>query len=148
MNESQQRHLLMTFHHVDHLLSESERILASTPSPSSFQEYIQDSTPVQRKVMHDYILRVREAMRRILNELNIPPKSPTSGAVWAARNHLAFASLAIVEIEPKNMKGYGELSEADKQVLNRITAELNELLGGMDNCLAHGAEADVPQGTA
>ena len=90
---------------------------------------------------HDYIFRIREAMRRILDELKIPPKPPTSGAVWAARNHLAFASLAIVEIEPKNMKGYGELSEADKQMLNRITAELNELLGGLDNCLAKSADA-------
>ena len=44
------------------------------------------------------------------------------------------------------MKGYGELSEADKQTLNRITAELNELLGGLDNCLAQGADADSPPG--
>ena len=42
------------------------------------------------------------------------------------------------------MKGYGELSEADKQTLNRATAELNELLGGLDNYLAQGADADLP----
>ncbi len=134
----------MTFHHVDHLLSETERILASTHSPSPFQEYTQDSTPAQRKVTHDYVLRVRDSMRRILDELKIPPKPLISSALWAARNHLAFAGIAIVEIEPKYMKGYGELSEADKQMLNRITAELNELLGGLDNCLAQGADASSP----
>jgi len=134
----------MTFHHVDHLLSEAERILASTPSPSSFQEYTQDSTLVQRKVAHDYIFRIREAMLRILDELKIPPKPPTSGAVWAAHNHLAFADIAIVEIDPKHMKAYGEVSEADKQTLNRITAELNELLGGLDNYLAQQAGVDSP----
>jgi hypothetical protein len=147
MNESQQRHLLITFHHVNRLISEAEHILASTRSPSPFQEYTQDSTPAQRKVTHDYVLRVRETMRRILDELIIPPKSPISGALWAARNNLAFASLAIVEIEPRHMKGYGELSEADKQMLNRITAELNELLGGLDNYLAQGAGADSPPDT-
>jgi hypothetical protein len=140
MNESQQRHLLMTFHHVDHLLSETERILASTHSPSPFQEYTQDSTPAQRKVTHDYVLRVRETMRQILHELNIPQKPPTSGALWAARNHLAFAGIAIVEIEPRHMKGYGELSEADKQMLNRITAELNGLLDHLNNALAGGTD--------
>ncbi len=140
MNESQQRHLLMTFHHVDHLLSETERILASTHSPSPFQDYTQDSTPAQRKVTHDYVLRVRDTMRRILDELKIPPKSPTSGALWAVRNHLAFAGIAIVEIGPKYMKGYGDLSEADKQTLNRITAELNELLDHLNNALAGGTD--------
>jgi hypothetical protein len=144
MNESQQRHLLITFHHVDSLLSEAERILAPSHSPSLSQEYTQDSTAVQRRVTHDYALRVRKTMRRILEELNIPPKPPVSGALWAARNHLAFASLAIVEIGPKHMKAYGELSEADKQTLNRITAELNKLLDGLDQRLAHGMDAGLP----
>ena len=134
----------MTFHHVDHLLSNAEHILASTNSPSPFQQYTQDSTPAQRAVAHDYVLRVRNAMRRILDELKIPPKPPAAGALWAARNHLAFAGIAIVEIEPKDMKGYGELSETDKQTLNRITRELHELLGGLDNCLAQGADTDLP----
>lgn len=137
----------MTFHHVDHLLSETERILASTPSPSSFQNYTQDSTPAQRKVTHDCALRVREVMRRILDELGIQPKSPVSGALWATRNHLAFASLAIVEMEPQNMKAYGELSETDEQSLNRITSELNGLLDGLDNFLAQGVDADLPPKT-
>ena len=147
MNESQQRHLLVTFQHVDNLLSETERILASAHPSSPFQEYTQDSTPAQREVTHDYVLRVRETMRRILDELKIPPTSPISGALWAARNHLAFAGIAIVEIEPGHMKGYGELSEADKQMLNRVTAQLNELLGSLDNCLAQGADADSPPET-
>jgi hypothetical protein len=144
MNESQQRHLLVTFQHVDNLLSETERILASARPSSPFQEFRQDSTPAQRKVTHDYVLRMRETMRRFLDELKIPPKSPISGALWAARNHLAFAGIAIVDIEPRHIKGYGELSEADKQTLNRITTELNELLGCLDNCLAQGADACSP----
>lgn len=145
MNEGQQRHLQITFHHVDHLLSEAERILESTRSPSPFQEYTQDSTPAQRKVTHDYILRVREAMWRILGELNIPPKPPISGVVWATRNHLAYASLAVVELGPKHMKAYGTLSETDRQTLNQITAELNKLLGSLDNYLAQGADGNSPQ---
>lgn len=136
MNESQQRHLLMTFYHVDHLLSETEHIMTSVHSPSPFQEYTQDSTPTQREVTHDYILRVRENMRRILEELKISPKPPISGVLWAARNHLAFASLAIVELGPKHMKAYGDLSETDKQTLNRITEELNKQLGGLNHYLA------------
>jgi hypothetical protein len=74
LNENHQRHLLSTFQYVDNLLSEAERILASAGAASPFQEYSQDTTPIQRKVTHDYIVRVREAMRRILEELKIPLK--------------------------------------------------------------------------
>jgi hypothetical protein len=144
MNENHQRHLRMTFQHVSNLLSETEHVLAASRSPSPFQQYTQDSAPKQRQIVRAYILRVREAMRRILAELNIPPKPPISGAIWAARNHLAFASLAIEEISPRHMKAYGELSETDKRTLNRITAELTELLDGLNKDIAQGAEAHSP----
>jgi hypothetical protein len=142
MNENHQRHLLSTFQHVDNLLSEAERILISAGSPSPFQEYEQDSTPGQRNMTHDYIVRARATMRRILEELKIPSKPPISGALWAARNHLAFAGMAIVEIEPKHMEAYGKLSEKDKKVLDKITTELNELFECLGNDLAKGADED------
>ncbi|MGA9778310.1 MAG: dynamin family protein [Limisphaerales bacterium] len=143
MNENHQRHLLATFQHVDNLLSEADHILASAGSSSPFQEYSQDSTPVQRKVTHDYILRVRETMRRILDELRIPPKPPVSGALWAARNHTAFAGIAVTELEPEHMLGYGKLSDEDQQTLDRIVAELNSVLNRLNAYLAQGTDADL-----
>jgi GTP-binding protein EngB required for normal cell division len=143
MNENHQRHLLSTFQYVDNLLSEAERILISSGSPSPFQEYSPDSTPVQRKVAHDYIVRVRETMRRILEELKIPLKPPISGAIWAARSHLSFASISIAEIEPEPMKGYGKISSEDEQMLNNIVAELNSVLNRLGTYLAQGADADL-----
>jgi GTP-binding protein EngB required for normal cell division len=143
MNDNHQRHLLSTFQHVDNLLSEAERIMTSAGSASPFQEYSQDTTPIQCKVTHDYILRVREAMGRILKELQIPPKPPISGALWAARGHLGFASVAIAEIEPEHMRGYGELSDEDAQAMDRIVAELNAELNRIRDYLAGGATADL-----
>jgi len=143
MNENHQRHLLATFQYVDNLLSEADRILVSAGSSSTFQEYSQDSTPVQRKVTHDYILRVRETMRRILDELKIPPKPPVSGALWAARNHTAFADIAVTEIEPEHMLGYGKLSNEDQRMLDRIVAELNSVLNRLNAYLAQGTDVDM-----
>lgn len=143
MNENHQRHLRATFQHVDNLLSEAERILISADSASPFQEYSQDSTPVQRKVTHDYILRVREAMRRVLAESNIPLSPPISGALWAARSHVSFAGIAIAEIEPEPMRGYGKLAEADETALNKIVAELNAVLNRLGAYLAQGTDADL-----
>jgi hypothetical protein len=144
MNENHQRHLLVTFQHVDRLLSETERILTSAGSPSPFQEYSQDSTPIQRKVAHEHILRAREMMRRILGDLEIPLNRPISGALWAAHNHLAFASLAVLEIESKYMKGYGELSNEEKKVFDKISAELREPLDRLADYFAKGEDVDLP----
>lgn len=136
--------MLTTFQYVENLLSEADRILMSSGSPSPFQEYLQDSTPIQRKVAHEHILRAREKMRRILDELKIPLNRQVSGSLWAAHNHLAFASLAILEIESKYMEGYGELSNEEKKVFDKISTELREPLDRLGNYLAKGEDVDLP----
>jgi hypothetical protein len=143
LNENHQRHLLSTFQYVDNLLSEAERIMASAGSASPFQEHSQDTTPIQRKVTHDYIVRVRDAMQRILEELKIPLRPPISGALWAARGHLSFAGIAITEIAPEHMQGYGQFSEDDARTMDSIVAELNAELSRITEYLAQGATADL-----
>jgi GTP-binding protein EngB required for normal cell division len=143
LNENHQRHLLSTFQYVDNLLSEAEHIMASAGSASPFQEYSQDTTPIQRKVTHDYIVRVREAMRRILDELKIPVRRPISGAHWAAQGHVNFAGIAVTELEPAHMRGYGALSEADARTMTVIVAELNAAIRRLAGFLAQGLDADL-----
>ena len=79
-SEHHQRHVRTTFQYIDKLLSEAEHIMIDAGSPSPFRRHSDDTTPIQRKVTHDYILRIREAMRRVMEELQIPPSEPHSGA--------------------------------------------------------------------
>ena len=99
-----------TFQYIDKLLSEAEHTMADAGSLSPFRRHSDDTTPIQRKVTHDYILRIREAMRRVMEELNIPPPEPHSGAVWAAAINLMFCSISLNELTPKRMRAYGPLS--------------------------------------
>ncbi len=71
MNESHQRHRVVTFHYIDELLGEAARILATADSASPFAKYTQDSSPVQRKVVDDYIGGIGQAMTRIMAELDL-----------------------------------------------------------------------------
>jgi GTP-binding protein EngB required for normal cell division/cell division septum initiation protein DivIVA len=143
MNDNHQRHLLVTFRHIDNLLSEAERVLATAGSASPFAEYTQDSTPVQRKVVHDYIQRVRAAMRRGMGDLNLPRPAPVCGALWAARGHITFASIAVAEMEPKRMRGYGALTEADSRAIDGVVAELNAALGRLAAYFDKGPDAEL-----
>ena len=88
-----QRHVWTTFQYIDKLLSEAEHTIADAGSPSPFGTHSDDTTPIQRKVTHDYILRIREAMRRVMEELSIPLPEPHSGAVWAAAINLMYCSI-------------------------------------------------------
>src|SRR5438045_8636434 len=87
-SEHHQRHVRTTFQYIDKLLSDAERTMADAGSPSPFRRHSDDTTPIQRKITHDYIVRIREAMRRVMEELNIPAAEPHSGAVGAAALNL------------------------------------------------------------
>jgi hypothetical protein len=81
-SEFHQRHVRTTFHYIDKLLSETEHTMADAGSPSLFRMHSDDTTPIQRKVTHDYVMGIREAKRRVMEELDIPPSEPDSGALW------------------------------------------------------------------
>ncbi|HXP61071.1 MAG TPA: dynamin family protein [Dongiaceae bacterium] len=128
MNENHERGLLATFRHIDNLLAEAEQILATAGSMSPFAEYTQDSTPVQRKVLHDYIERVRQAMACALADLRLSRPAPVCGAIWAAGARFTFAQVEVAEMEPQRLRGYGPLSAEDVKAINEVVAELNATL--------------------
>ncbi len=143
MNENHERSLLTTFRHINNLLSEAEHILATGGSTSPFAEYTQDSTPVQRKVLHDYIERVRQAMNRALTDLRLSRPAPVCGAMWAAGGRFTFAQIAVAEMEPQRMRGYGALSEEDVKAVNEVVAELNATLERLIAYWNKGPDADL-----
>ncbi len=144
-SEFHQRHVRTTFQYIDKLLSEAEHTMADASSPSPFRMHSDDTTPIQRKVTHDYILRIREAMRRVMEELNIPPSEPHSGAVWAAAINLMFCSISLNELTPERMRAYGPLSSEAADRLDGIRAELDGLVAKLRTFLGKGAGGDLQQ---
>jgi len=134
-----------TFQYIDKLLSEAEHTMADAGSLSPFRRHSDDTTPIQRKVTHDYILRIREAMRRVMEELNIPPPEPHSGAVWAAAINLMYCSISLNELTPKRMRAYGPLSPEAADRLDGIRAELDGLVAKLRTYLGKGAGGDLQQ---
>jgi GTP-binding protein EngB required for normal cell division len=144
-SENHQRHVRTTFQYIDKLLSEAEHTMADAGSPSPFRMHSDDTTPIQRKVTHDYIMRIREAMRRVMEELDIPPSEPHSGTVWAAAINLMFCSISLNELTPERMLGYGPLSAEAAQRLDGIRAELDGLVAKLRSFLGKGAGGDLQQ---
>src|SRR5947208_4162860 len=144
-SEHHQRHVRTTFQYIDKLLSEAEHTMADAGSLSPFRRHSDDTTPIQRKVTHDYILRIREAMRRVMEELNIPPPEPHSGAVWAAAINLMYCSISLNDLTPGRMQAYGPLAPEAADRLDAIRAELDGLIAKLRTYLGKGAGGDLQQ---
>src|ERR1700741_3006854 len=134
-SEHHQRHVRTTLQYIDKLLSEAEHIMADAGASSAFSRYSDDTTPIQRKVTRDYIARIREAMRHVMEELNIPPSEPHSGAVWAAAINLMYCSISLNELTPDRMRAYGPLSTEAANKLDGIRAELDGLVAKLRSFL-------------
>jgi len=143
MNDNHTRHLVSTLRHIDNLLSEAEHVLATAGGASPFVECAQDSTPVQRKLIHDYVQRIREVMRRGMQDLGLPAPEPVCGALWAASSRVLFARLAVAEMEPRRMGGYGPLSDEDARRINALIAELDAALERLAGFLGRGPAEDL-----
>lgn len=144
-SEHHQRHVRTTFQYIDKLLSEAEHTMADAGSPSPFRRHSDDTTPIQRKVTHDYILRIRDAMRRVMEELNVPLPEPHSGAVWAAAINLMYCSISLNELTPERMRAYGPLSPEAAEKLDGIRAELDGFVANLRNYLGKGVGGDLQQ---
>ena len=143
LNSSQKFHLLNNCQYADKLLSEIEGILTAASSKSPFPRYQVDISAAQSKVVQDYIARIRAQMLRILEAQGIPPPGPKFGAIHSIRVTLAFVRIALTEMGPRYMRGYGEIPDSAIPELNGVVSELEGLAGKLDAYLAQGLGQDL-----
>jgi len=143
LNEAQKRHLLASYQYADKLLSEVESILSAANSRSPFPRYRPDLSPVQVKIIEDYVARLRAQMVRTLSGLGIEPPEAQFGSLHAIRVTLGFADIAFEECRPKRMRGYGEVPEALLAEMNGAVDELQSLLARLNAFLTEGVRQDL-----
>jgi len=136
LNSSQSLHLLTSCKYVDQLLSEIEGILSASRSKSPFPKYRGDLSPVQIKVIQDYIARIRAQMVHVLKSQAINlPEAPfeTRRTIWV---NLEFADIALDECRPAVMRGYGELPASLVPELNGLVQEMKGVIRRLSTYLA------------
>lgn len=111
LNENHKARLRATFAYVDEQLTEALSDLDPVKVQSPFSRYIPDATPLQRRVLTDYVARLRSTILKILEHHGIAQPPPSIHSTWAFRTTLALMRVALEELRPRSMRGYGELSE-------------------------------------
>ncbi len=140
LNEAQQRKLRISCQHIDALLKSIEEVLGPARSNAAFPKYIHDIAPVQRKTIEDYIARVRIQLRRVLASQAIDVEKPRILASHVIHTVLTFVEIAIEELSPDRMEGYGSVSETGAADLNGIMQDLQSIVQQLhDYVLQRGA---------
>ncbi len=124
LNASQRHRLLITCKHIDELLGDIEETLNAAASKRIFTSYLNDITPRQRKTIEEYIARIRAQLLKVLAGQSLAPEEPRISAAHSIHVGLTFIDIAIAELAPRYMRGYGPVSEQGATDLHRIVAEL------------------------
>ena len=141
LNEAQRRRLLSSARYVDKLLSEIEAILGASESKSIFPKYAADLAPTQVQLVRSNLVRFRNQLARALDGLGIVADSPALGSLHSVRVSLTFVRIAVQEMAPHYLRGYGEVPRAMTPQLEGLCAELEGLLERLGTALADGPEA-------
>ncbi len=125
LSEAQLRRLLISCQHMDKLLADVENILHAPESTSAFPKYVDDLSPVQHRKIQDLIGQLRAQLLRAIARQGMAPEKPRIAASHAIRVALTFVEIAIEELRPEKMRGYGQISPAGTADLNAVVQELH-----------------------
>jgi GTP-binding protein EngB required for normal cell division len=145
LNEHQRRHLLASCQYIDRMLSDIDHIVTATENDSPFARYVPDLSPVFKKLLRDYFARLRADILRVLTRHDATPSGQLVSAVHAVRTTLGFVDIAIVELKPEYLKGYGAVPEALVPEINGFVEELRSVVRALDQALAAGEAGDAQQ---
>jgi hypothetical protein len=142
LNEFQASRLRVTCEYIDKLLSDVEGVLNTSASQAAFPRYFPDIAPAQRRTIDDYIGRLRAQLLGVLVGQGISVPGPSIPATRAVRVMLGAVDIAVEELKPHYMLGYGHLPESVATELNGIVGELSGLVSRLERYLAQGVGQD------
>jgi len=145
LNSNHERRLSVTCRYIDKLLADVETSLNISASKLAFPRYASDLSPAQRRVVEDYISRIRAQLVRVLDGQGIerpPADIPVSRSL---HSNLAFIDIAAEELKPEYMRGYGEVPPVAAVELNGIAAELQGLVRQLDRFVTRGSRENLQE---
>ena len=151
LNEHHRRRLLVSCQYIDQLLADIESVLAADSSLSPFPRYVQDLAAPEKQVALEQVARLRSQLTGFLKSQNIAIPSPGISARHSIITSLGFIDIAVEELKPRYLGGYGtvpptlvpELNGAVEEVQASVKAVISMLKAPMQMQEA-GPEAGAP----
>jgi len=137
--------LLSTFLHIESRLTELEPLLVQGKRRSPLAQHVDDLSPTEAKVVEDYFARIRSTMLTCLEKHGIPVEVRRVGVRWALQTNMLSLRIAVAEVGPAQLRGYGALDDAGRQELLSIQQEMDRLIDRVSAYLSERLGHDLPQ---
>jgi GTP-binding protein EngB required for normal cell division len=145
MNESQKRSVLFGLLDIHRRMADMEAMLAQSLISSPFSQYVNDLSPTESRVVQDYFNRLRSTMLACLQEADIPLEVRQTSLRWSLQCGMIFLHIAVAEISPDRLRGYGTLDAAGQAHAVKMQQELTRLIDRVATYLRQGLGHDLPQ---
>lgn len=142
LNEPQQSRILAGVSYIDKLLIDVDQILTASSSPG-FPKYNNPLTPAQIRVVRDYASRLRRHIIGVLNDLDVNLPGPKLDCTHSIRVTLQFIEVALEELAPERLRGYGEVPKEFFQQLAGGLQEMKGIVRQMDSYLIQPLDAEL-----
>lgn len=128
LNEHHRRRLLVSCQYVDRLLADIESVMIADTSPSPFPKYEQDLTPAEKQLVSERVARLRTQLVMLLKARNISIPGPGLSARHSVLTSLGYIDIAVEELKPRYLRGYGAVPQAVAPDLNKSVEEVQEIV--------------------
>jgi GTP-binding protein EngB required for normal cell division len=142
-NDSQRRSVLFVLLDIHHRMTEMEATLSQSLIHPPFSEFVNDLSPTEGQVARDYFARIRTTMIACLQEAGIPLEVRRVSARWSLQCGATFMSVALSEISPERLRGYGLLAPAGESNVIKIRQDLQRLIDRLSAYLRQGLGRDL-----
>ena len=126
-SESQINHLVGAFRHIDHLLEIIEAAVTGN-SGGLFPGDVQDLDAQRKKEIIALVAEVRVRMGMKMKKYGLAIPTPKTTASHSVRSALSFIDIALDDLRPNEMRGYGPVNERAAKELGELIHELQLLL--------------------
>lgn len=148
LNPHHQRRLRATFQYIDNLLSDIDAIVNPRDSGALFPRYVIDFAPSQRVLLQSGIAEIRGRLLQAMKDYKVDVGPPSISAVQAVRSALSFIDIAVTELRPRYMRGYGAVPPEAAAQLDRTVDQLEQLVHQVDALMSHSQDfSDSPADT-
>ncbi|HTY63919.1 MAG TPA: hypothetical protein VMG30_16850 [Acidobacteriota bacterium] len=123
LGEHHRRRILITFQHMDELLSQSLHVIARAQTDLQ-PRHVQDISASKLLRIEKHFQLIREQMNKFLERYQIALPEPSTPSSWILKTNLTSLDMALEDLHPHKLKGYGEM---DSTVARELTQTLQEI---------------------
>lgn len=143
-SEFQRQSLLSGCMSLSHRVAELEARIAEAESAPRLSGIKADLSPVERRIALDYFARLREELLRVLETNDIDPPTQQTSLRWVLQTGLVGMQVAVDELGPSSLRGYGPLSAEGGIAAERLQQQLNRNIDQARRLLAQRSSVDLP----